>query len=41
MTRPIIELLPVEILVAGFQEKLPRDTASFLFGLFTCMALNA
>jgi len=29
------EIVP-SLLVAGFQEKLPRDTTSFLFSLVTC-----
>jgi hypothetical protein len=37
----MVELLPVEILVASFQENLPGDTASFLLGSFTCVPLNA
>ena len=38
--RPVVELLPVEILVACFQQNLPRNTPCFRCGSFMRVALK-
>ena len=39
--RPIVELLPVEILIARFQQNLPRDAPRLFGGLFMPVPLKS